>query len=95
MIDKKTSIVLKVRAFLLKQARSWFDDNGYLEVQSPILVPALGESPTSFEVKYYDQRAYLAKGFLPYGKVFADKLGRVYTVTPSFRKEQQSNEASD
>jgi asparaginyl-tRNA synthetase len=32
----------------------------------------------------------LAKGFLPYGQVFADKLGKVYTVTPSFRKEQTS-----
>ena len=88
MIDKKTVDLLKVRAFLLKKARSWFDNNGYIEVQAPILVPALGESPNSFEVKYYDKRAYLTKGFLPYGKVFANKLGKVYTVTPSFRKEQ-------
>ncbi len=90
MIDKKTVDLLKVRAFLLKKARSWFDNNGYIEVQAPILVPALGESSNSFEVKYYDKRAYLAKGFLPYGKVFADKLGKVYTVAPSFRKEQPS-----
>ncbi len=91
MIDKKTVDLLKVRAFLLKKVRSWFDNNGYIEVQAPILVPALGESPNSFEVKYYDKRAYLTKGFLPYGRVFAGKLEKVYTITPSFRKEQPSN----
>jgi len=32
LIDKKTIDLLKLRAFLLKKARSWLDNNGYLEV---------------------------------------------------------------
>lgn len=89
-MDNRTVDLLKVRAFLLKKARNWFDNAGYVEVQAPILVPGLGESTNSFEVKYFDKRAYLTKGFLPYGMVFAGKLGKVYTTTPSFRKEHPS-----
>jgi aspartyl/asparaginyl-tRNA synthetase len=90
LIDKKKVDLLKVRAFLLEKARSWFDNNGYIEVQAPILVPAaLEESPNSLEVKYYDKKAYSAKGFLPYGKIFADKLGKVYTITPSLEKNNR------
>ena len=88
MINEKTANVLKVRAFVLKKARSWFEDNNYVEVQAPILIPALSRSSTSFRLKYYDRSAYLTKGFLPYGRAFAEKLGKVYTITPSFRYEK-------
>ncbi len=90
MMNDETLNVLKVRAFLLKETRKWFDDNGYIEVQAPILTPALGQLPNSFEVKYFDKKAYLSGGFLPYGLAFADKLKKVYTITPGFRKEQES-----
>ena len=53
-------------------------------------MPALDESPSSLEVKYFDKRAYLTKGFLPYGVFFANGLGKVYTVMPAFRKELPS-----
>ncbi len=82
--------MLKVRHFLLKKVRSWFEDEGYLEVQAPILIPALGKWANSFEVKYFDNKAYLSNGFLPYGLILAHKLKKVYTITPSFRKEQDS-----
>lgn len=90
MISEKTACVLKVRDFLLKRARSWFEDNGYFEVQTPILTPALGKRAGSFEVKYFDGKAYLSNGFLPYGLILTHKLKKVYTITPSFREEQES-----
>ncbi|MCW4030133.1 MAG: hypothetical protein NWE92_10870 [Candidatus Bathyarchaeota archaeon] len=89
-MDLNTINLVKVRAFLLTQARDWFKNNGYLEVQSPIIVPALTQSSNSFEVKYYDKGARLTKGFLPYGLAFSGALGNVYTLTPGFRIEQPS-----
>jgi asparaginyl-tRNA synthetase len=88
MINERTAHLLRIRAFLLKKARSWFDNNGYIEAQGPILVPPHAKSSTSFSVNYYDKNSYLSQGFLPYGRSFADKLGKVYSVTPGFRQEQ-------
>jgi asparaginyl-tRNA synthetase len=90
-MDKRTIDLLKVRAFIQKKAREWFDDFGFIEVQGPILIPALSESPNSLEVKYFEKKAYLTKGFLPYGMGFANSLGKVYTIAPGFRKEQTDN----
>jgi len=91
MINERVAQVLRVRAFLLKKARSWFDNNGYIEAQGPILVPLHAKSSNSFLVKYYDEKACLSEGFLPYGRSFAHKLGKVYSITPSFRQEQPTN----
>ena len=83
--------MLKVRAHLLKKARDWFDSNNYVEVQPPILVPALDEAPNALIVNNLDKSMFLAKGFLPYGRAFADGLERVYTIMPAFRIEQPSS----
>jgi asparaginyl-tRNA synthetase len=90
LIDAKGTDLLKIRAFLLKKTREWFENNCYIETQGPILLPSESKSSTAFEVKYFNKKAYLTKGFLPYGKLFVDKLGKVYTIMPSFRKELPS-----
>jgi asparaginyl-tRNA synthetase len=91
MINERIAHLLRIRAFLLKKARSWFDSNGYIEAQGPILVPSHAKSSNSFSVKCYDKNACLSEGFLPYGRSFADKFGKVYSITPSFRQEQPTN----
>jgi len=53
---------IKIRAKILDAARSWFRRHNYVEVQGPILVPAIGDWPSYFEVKYFDRKAYLAQG---------------------------------
>jgi asparaginyl-tRNA synthetase len=82
--------MLKIRAFVLKKARDWLDKNNYIEVQPPILIPALNESSNSLNISNLSKRMFLAKGSLPYGKTFADALERVYTIMPAFRIEQPS-----
>ena len=86
--NEKTKAVLKVRAQLLKEARNWFDKKGYTEVQGPIIIPAVGDWPVSFEVKYFGKKAYLTKGLQPYANFFAASLGKIYTIAPSFRMEK-------
>jgi asparaginyl-tRNA synthetase len=88
MLDRKTLAVLKIRAKLLHAARSWFDQNGYIEVQGPTIIPAVGDWMGYFEVKYFDKKAYLTQGLQPYANVFVSCLGKVYTIAPAFRAEK-------
>jgi asparaginyl-tRNA synthetase len=88
LFNEKTIAVLKVRACLLDVARCWFKENDYLEVQGPTIIPAVGNWPSYFEVKYFDKKAYLAQGLQPYATTFASGLGKVYTIAPTFRAEK-------
>ena len=88
MFDEKTIAVLKIRAMLLNAARCWFNQRGYIEVHGPIIVPAVGEWPGHFEVKYFDKKAYLAQSLQPYAKAFLASLRKIYTIAPSFRMEK-------
>jgi asparaginyl-tRNA synthetase len=53
-----------------------------------MILPAVGELPDSFEVKYFDKKAYLAQGLQPYATAFAASLGKIYTIAPAFRAER-------
>jgi asparaginyl-tRNA synthetase len=87
--DEKMRAVLKLRAAILFAVRSWFDSHGYLEVQVPILTSAAVEGgSTLFEVKYFDEKAYLTQSWQLYAEALIASVGRIYTVAPSFRAEK-------
>jgi len=88
MFDEKAVAVAKIRAKVLHAARCWLDQNNYIEVHGPTLIPAVGDWPGYFEVKYFDKNAYLTQGLEPYSNVFLAGLGRVYTIAPTFRAEK-------
>jgi asparaginyl-tRNA synthetase len=86
--SEKIRAVLKIRAQVLSEAREWFDQHGYVEVQGPTIIPAVGDWPGSFEVKYFDKKAYLTQGLQPYANAFVANIGRIYTIAPAFRAEK-------
>lgn len=88
MFSEKTVVILKIRAKILDAARSWFKQNNYIEVNGPTMIPAVGNWPSSFEVKYFDKKGYLAQGLQPYANAFVANLGKVYTIAPTFRAEK-------
>jgi asparaginyl-tRNA synthetase len=88
MFDVKTVSTLKIRAKLLRAARCWLDQNDYVEVHGPTLIPAVGDWPGSFEVKYFDKKAYLTQGLQPYAYSFLANFGKIYTIAPAFRAEK-------
>jgi asparaginyl-tRNA synthetase len=92
MLDEKAVKVIKIRARLLDIARSWFNQNNYIEVQGPTIIPAVGDWPGSFEIKYFDRKAYLAQGLQPYAAAFLAKLEKIYTIAPTFRAERTSDQ---
>jgi asparaginyl-tRNA synthetase len=79
---------MKVRAKLLEAARHWFNQHDYTEVHGPTIIPAVGDWPSSFEVKYFDKKAYLTQGLQPYADAFMAGLGKIYTIAPAFRAEK-------
>jgi asparaginyl-tRNA synthetase len=89
---EKTIKILKIRAKLLEAARSWFKQNNYTEVQGPIIIPTVGDWTGSFEIKYFNKKAYLAQGLQPYAAAFVTGLEKIYTIAPTFRAEKQSNQ---
>jgi asparaginyl-tRNA synthetase len=87
--NEKIRAIMKVRAKLLDAARQWFNQNGYTEVHGPTIIPAVGDWPSHFEVKYFDKKAYLTQGLQPYADAFMASLGKIYTIAPAFRTEKR------
>ena len=86
--SERKRAVIKIRAKILDAARLWFNRHDYVEVQGPIIVPATGDWPNYFEVKYFNRKAYLTQGLQPYVEVLVANLGRIYTIAPIFRAEK-------
>jgi len=86
--SERKKAAIKIRAKILDAARSWFKKHGFIEVQGPVIIPAMGDRPNSLEVEYFDGKAYLTQGLQPYAEVFMANLGRIYTIAPVFRVEK-------
>src|SRR3989454_1311531 len=86
--DKMRSI-LRVRAVVLSAVREWFDKHDFMEVHVPTLTSAAVEGgATLFEVKYFEERAYLTQSWQLYAEALIPSVGHIYTVAPSFRAEK-------
>lgn len=83
--------VALVEAALLKGARRYLCDNGYLEVVAPHVVSATGSCEvieTLLELQYFDRQAFLTQTAQLYLEALVPFLGgKVYTFGPSFRAE--------
>jgi asparaginyl-tRNA synthetase len=85
----KIQAIMRIRARFIDEARRWLIDRGYLEVQMPILVTAAVEGgSTLFEVKYFDQKAYLTQSWQLYAEAMISGVGKAFTLAPSFRAEK-------
>src|SRR2546426_11567162 len=85
----KMRSILRVRAVVLAAVREWFEQHSFMEVHVPTLTSAAVEGgATLFEVKYFDQKAYLTQSWQLYAEALVPSVGRIYTVAPSFRAEK-------
>lgn len=87
--NEKMQTIMRLRSRLIDEARHWLTDHGYLEVQVPILVTAAVEGgSTLFPVKYFDQKAYLSQSWQLYAEAMISSVGKIFTLSPSFRAEK-------
>ncbi len=85
----RQSAILRVRAEIIKAARNFFDDRGFVLTDPPILTPAACEGTTTlFPVDYFDEQAYLTQSGQLYIEATAMALGKVYSFGPTFRAEK-------
>ncbi|MBI2845461.1 MAG: asparagine--tRNA ligase [Chloroflexi bacterium] len=81
--------ILRVRAEVIRAAREWLDNNGFVLVDTPILTPAAVEGTTTlFEVKYFEDIAYLTQSGQLYNEADIMAFGKVYCFGPTFRAER-------
>ncbi len=81
--------IIRIRHQVIHAARKFFDDQGYLLVDSPIFTPNAAEGTTSlFETDYFGSKAYLTQSGQLYAEASAMAFGKVYCFGPTFRAEK-------
>ena len=82
--------LLRVRSGVATALRRFFDERGFILVDTPILTGAIGESAsTLFTVPYFDLGdAYLAQTGQLYLEAACAAFGNVYNFGPTFRAEK-------
>lgn len=87
-----------MRSKMLKAARSWFDENDYLEIPCPHITGATGSCewfPNAMPVTMFDETGAKKDMFLRqtaqlYLEGFTHAHNRVFTIGPSFRQERRA-----
>jgi asparaginyl-tRNA synthetase len=82
--------ILRIRATVISAIREWFEVNGFINMDTPILTPASVEGTTTlFETEYFDEgKAYLSQSGQLYNEANIMAFGKVYSFGPTFRAEK-------
>jgi len=81
--------IMRVRATIKRAIIDFFDDRGFLNIDTPILTPSAAEGTSNlFEVDYFDEKAYLAQTGQLYSEATIMAFGKVYCFGPTFRAEK-------
>jgi asparaginyl-tRNA synthetase len=88
--SSRQQAIMRVRNELIYAIRTFFYENNFILIDTPILTGAIGETATTlFETQYYDLgKAYLAQTGQLYNEAACMAFGRMYCFGPSFRAEK-------
>lgn len=94
-IDLRNDInfnIFKIQSEFVRAMRQYLYDNDFTEIHTPKLIGAASESGSEvFEVKYFDNKAYLAQSPQFYKQMaMASGFGKVFEVAPAFRAENSN-----
>ncbi len=81
--------IMRIRATVIDEIRRYYNDNGYILVDTPIFAPAAGEgAQTLFQVDYFGDPVYLAQTGQLYVEAACMSHRKVYCFGPTFRAEK-------
>ncbi len=81
--------ILRIRATIVDQIRSFFNDRGFTLIDTPLFAPAAGEgSQTLFPVDYFGEQVFLAQTGQLYLEAACMSHRNVYCFGPTFRAEK-------
>ncbi|MCP9493686.1 MAG: asparagine--tRNA ligase [Pyrinomonadaceae bacterium MAG19_C2-C3] len=88
--SRRQHAILKVRHTIVRAARNFLDDDGFILADTPIFTPNACEGTTNlFEVDYFgDAKAYLTQSGQLYNEATAMAFGKSYAFGPAFRAEK-------
>jgi asparaginyl-tRNA synthetase len=87
--SKRQHAVMKIRNELIRATYEFFNENGFVKVDPPILTGSSAEGTTNlFHTKYFDEDAYLSQSGQLYMEAAAMALGKVFSFGPTFRAEK-------
>lgn len=81
--------ILRVRNRVIMSIHNFFQEQGFLQMDAPILTGnAVEGTSTLFELDYFGESAYLTQSGQLYGEAMAMAFGKIYTFGPTFRAEK-------
>lgn len=81
--------VMKIRNEIIRATYEFFNENGFVKIDPPILTGSAPEGTSElFATKYFDEDAYLSQSGQLYMEAAAMALGRVFSFGPTFRAEK-------
>lgn len=90
--SKRQRAIMRIRSALIHAIQSFFQKEGFLRIDSPLLTFSSCEGTSSlFEADFFDKgKAYLSQSGQLYMEAAAAALGKVYCFGPAFRAEKSS-----
>ncbi|MBP7935778.1 MAG: asparagine--tRNA ligase [Phycisphaerae bacterium] len=87
--SRRPTAIMRIRHTVIDAIRRFFNDHGFMLVDTPIFAPSAGEgAQTLFEVDYFGEPMYLAQTGQLYLESAALAYGKVYCFGPTFRAEK-------
>ncbi|WP_088007595.1 asparagine--tRNA ligase [Indiicoccus explosivorum] len=87
--SRKQHAIMKVRNEIIRATYEFFNDNGFVKVDPPILTGSAPEGTSElFATKYFEEDAYLSQSGQLYMEAAAMALGKVFSFGPTFRAEK-------
>ena len=87
--SQKMIAALKIRSDVIFALHEYMHKKGFVEVEAPSLSGATSEGGSeTFEVKYFDKKAYLTQSWQFYAENIINAVEKAYAIAPSFRAEK-------
>ena len=81
--------ILRIRNEIIRATYAFFNENGFIKIDPPILTGSSAEGTTDlFHTKYFDRDAYLSQSGQLYMEAAAMAFGKVFSFGPTFRAEK-------
>ena len=88
MRSSKQVAIQNIRLNIIKSSREYFDRQGLMLFDAPILSPVSCEGTKMlFETEYFGEKSYLTPSLQIYNESGAMAFGRIYSFGPIFRAE--------
>ncbi|WP_156324691.1 asparagine--tRNA ligase [Bacillus sp. FJAT-27245] len=87
--SKRQHAIMKIRNEIIRATYEFFNNNGFVKVDPPILTGSSPEGTTElFHTKYFEEDAFLSQSGQLHLEAAAMALGKVFSFGPTFRAEK-------